>query len=76
MVTRSIKAIFRYWWYIIFTELSGRYSKLHWDSGSPYKAMQVGGIGKNYAHNVLILLERTHENVGRKSLKLLTCIVL
>ncbi|MBC2695428.1 MAG: AAA family ATPase, partial [Desulfobacteraceae bacterium] len=44
--------------------------------GSPYKTMQVGGIGKNYAHNVLILLERTHENVGRKSLKLLTCIVL
>ena len=44
--------------------------------GSPYKAMQVRGIGKNYAHNVLILLERTYENVGRKSLKLLTCIVL
>ena len=32
MAIRSIKAIFCDWWYIIFTELSGRYSKLHWDS--------------------------------------------
>ena len=32
MATMSIKAIFCDLWYIIFTELSGIYSKPHWDS--------------------------------------------
>jgi hypothetical protein len=32
MAARSIKTIFRDFWYIIFAELSSRYSKLHWDS--------------------------------------------
>lgn len=54
MVTKSIKAIFSDWWYIIFTELSSRYSKLHWDSivENVEKMIGCGDPSNGYAEYV------------------------
>ena len=54
MAARSIKTIFRDFWYIIFAELSSRYSKLHWDSivENVEKMIGCGDPSNGYAEYV------------------------
>jgi len=42
MATKSIKAIFRDWWYLIFIELSVRYSELHSNGYAEYVCPHCG----------------------------------
>ena len=54
MASRSIKTIFRDFWYIIFTELSVIYSKPHWNSivENVEKMIGCGDPSNGYAEYV------------------------